>query len=423
MCLILARTAQPKNGLHKVVSKSIIILTMWDPEAANTLGSGLPLPGHDLPETPSGPQSRFEISRRAVWGALHELGRLVMRDEFMSEWDAAHDPQATPHSMNRREFLRLGRNAIGAIGATAVLTQALIVRDKLIKFQEMQERIWPHNEPKFDFLDGEQYSGQREIALYLPGFGETYSESSARRWRDGSDLPHLLTGYLDYSHDGTDIDTMVRLIREKLDNTNVERITVIGRSMGGLYSFPIIARLGIPVRAWMFMSSPSRLSNGEFGQYGQFVAHLPESDFLATLAKWGVNIYLQSKKDGFKPAEDAAAAWFENTVTGEKARGLQKELVVANGIDIFDPVLQRDLRAVIDPDETEIAYTASENPNTDLTVRVVPSAREIRRAIEMCGGRCAIRGMPYDGHANIEVTTQTMAGWFQQLLDLGNYGA
>lgn len=325
-------------------------------------------------------------------------------------------PEAgSPGIIDRREFLFRIRNRAAGVGAAALLaeygTMASLISDLGNQIGHDEDEIWPENRPTLTFLDGATYEGQEEITIYLPGFGDMHSVHEAKTWKDTSGIPEdRLVAAIDYSNEGTDIEGIAKVIRSSIDS-RVKVINFVCRSIGGLYVLPLAAELGIPVGSILFMSSPSKLSNGDFGNLGQIASHLPANRPIATIFKFIYNFCLSVRDHDFDPARNIAEGW-EKTLSGANPAALQKELKTATKVNIFDKSLLHKLRKVFRPN-TKAAYTATNDPRSDETVMVVASGRDFEKVFRLLGIKLELLGMPYDGHANVEVTGHHMQRWAQ----------
>jgi pimeloyl-ACP methyl ester carboxylesterase len=328
----------------------------------------------------------------------------------------ARNSDAAPREFSRRDFLKLSSRAAAVVGGTALAGQAYetarALNQSFTAIEQYEEKLWPYNEPRFEFLGGETYQGQKEIAIYLPGFGDMHSHDEAALWQATSGVHELLTGYVDYSNEGTDIDTIVRLIRDQIDPQTVESVTFVCRSIGGLFVLPVAAELGIPIRSLTLMASPSRLSNGDMGNLGRALAGLPQRRWLATLGKLTASTYNAFRHDGFDPAENVADGW-HTTITGANPMAMQKELRTAAPINIQAAALQPKLRRVFIPGFSRVVYAATDHPDTDQTVHVTKSGREFKQEFDHLGVGCKLVGVPYDGHANVGATADYLQPWTQ----------
>ncbi len=310
-----------------------------------------------------------------------------------------------PRGVSRRGFLRAG-----AIGAASLYAGNTVLA-RLLDIAESKQ--WPGNEPSFSFINGETYHGQTELGIFLPGFGDMDGKAEAELWSKTSQLPKtMLTGCMDYSNEGTDIETMVQLVRNQVDMERIQSVSIFGRSIGGLYSLPFAAELGVPVRSLVLCSSPSSLSNGDFGNFGRLVAGLPQNQELATGGKFLVNTWRSLTGNGYRLRKASQEGWAE-TMSGANPLALQRELKTANGIDIWDPQLTERLGTVFIPGFSKVVYAATNNPSTDQTVIVVASGTEFQRRFETLGVTFDLRGLEYDGHANVHITAADLRGWTQ----------
>ena len=317
--------------------------------------------------------------------------------------------------INRRDFLRLSRQRTLQAGAIALAAQygwmAHVIADNANQINDEMNERWPHNEPSVGFLDGASYTGQTELTIYLPGCGDVHSEEEAQIWKRRSGLRRdHLTAFVDYSNEGTDIPGIVKTLRENIDFNRVRKVNYVCRSIGGLYVLPVAAEIGVPVGGVVFMASPSRLSNGDFGELGELVSHLPENRPIGTLLKFIYNCMLSIRNRGFDPGVNIAEGW-KGTMSGASEEALHKEIKTAADVNIFDKALQLKLRRVIIPGFTRADYTATDKPRSDKTVLVVASGREFQQEFVNLGVDLRLRGMPYDGHANVDVTAYHMQEW------------
>lgn len=318
----------------------------------------------------------------------------------------------------RRDALKLFGKTAGLIAKTALVIDgyeaATTTNQILTAVGNYESRLWPHNEPSFQFLGNETYTSQKQVAIYLPGFGDMHSHDEAAEWHEKSNVPDLLTGYVDYSNEGTDIDTIVRLIREKIDVNQVESVIFICRSIGGLFALPVAAELGIPVKSLLLISSPSRLEYGDMGSLGEVLAELPRRRWLATLGKLVANGYHDYTVRGFDPSGNFAAAW-HGTMSGASPLALQTEVRTAASIDIKAASRQKALERVFIPGFSSAVYAATNHPPTDKTVRVIESGREFGEEFNRLGISYQLIGVPYDGHANVPATAGHLRGWMQTI--------
>lgn len=314
-------------------------------------------------------------------------------------------PAERTGGMSRQEFLRLGGlSLIGAYLGNSVFATYL---------QARESKIWPENEPSFNFLNGETYTGQDRLGIFLPGFGDMHSETEAQLWNRTSELPKgMLTGYVDYSNEGIpNLKTIVSLIKDSVDMDRIKSVTMFGRSIGGLFALPVAAELGKPVKSLVLCSSPDKLEHGDYGNFGWLVAKVPENQEVATLGKWGVQAWREySEKGGI--LRSIEAGWHD-TFTGANPIALQNELKTAVGINIWDKDLDKKLRHVFIPGYSNVAYASTDHPSSDKTVLVVVSARGFVRRFADLGVTCTVHGLPYDGHADVEVTATNLKAWSQ----------
>lgn len=314
----------------------------------------------------------------------------------------ASTPAEHTGAMTRREFMRLGGLTLaGAYIGNSVFSTYLDVRES---------KIWPENDPSFNFLHGETYDGQTQLGIFLPGFGDMHSEQEAKLWNWTTKFPkNMLVGYADYSNEGTDIPTIVRLIRESVDMDRIKSVTMFGRSIGGLFSLPVAAELGKPVKSLVLCSSPDRLEHGDYGNFGHLVANIPPNQEVATLGKWGVQTWRDFNDEG-GIARSLKDGW-RDTFTGANPIALQKELKTAVGIDIWDKDLDKKLRRVFITGYSHVVYASTDNPSSDKTVLVMVSARGFVQRFEDLGVKCEVRGLPYDGHADVQATATNLKAW------------
>jgi len=338
---------------------------------------------------------------------------MLLGDDLHRALAAEHE-RATSTEPAKEPILYSRRRVLGLFGRVAGLTaQAALagygygVAETTGQFLEAvgnyESRLWPHNEPSFQFLGNETYKGQKQIAIYLPGFGDMHSRDEATQWHEKSNVPNLLTGYVDYSNEGTDIPTIVRLIREKIDINEVESVIFVGRSIGGLFALPVAAELGIPVKSLLLISSPSRLEYGDMGSLGEVVADLPRRRWLATLGKLVANGYHDYTVHGFDPSGNFAAGW-QATMSGAAPLALATEVHTAASIDIKSPSRQKALEKVFIPGFSSVFYTSTNHPPTDKTVRVIESRREFGEEFNRLRVSYQAIDVPYDGHANVPTT-------------------
>lgn len=313
-------------------------------------------------------------------------------------------PAEYPRVWSRRRFLQLaGLSLMGAYLGNEAFSEYL---------EEREAKTWPNNEPSFNFLNGETYQGQTQLGIFLPGFGDMHSEAEAKLWNQTSEFSKgLLTGFVDYSNEGTDLPTIVNMIRNSVDMDRIKSVTIFGRSIGGLFSLPVAAELGKPVKSLVLCSSPDRLEHGDYGNFGWLVAKIPTNQEVATLGKWGVQSWRDYTTRG-GILSSIKEAWGE-TFTGANPIALQNELKTAVGIDIWDKDLDKKLRRVFIPGYSHVVYASTDNPPSDKTVLVVTSARGFVNRFNDLGVRCDVRGLPYDGHANVEATATNLRTWSQ----------
>jgi hypothetical protein len=320
--------------------------------------------------------------------------------------------------LSRRDFLkRFGGVALGTAGAvygaTLAYEAAELINSVGTLIGHEEDEIWPHNEASFTWLNPETKADQSQFTLYLPGFGETNPEENARTWFKESGLTDMPMAYLDYSHQGTTLQHLVDLINADPfvmahRNDPDFYVNAVGRSLGGLYSFPVLAEVDIPVKTLSFISSPSRLEYGDFGALGSLLAGLPKWRAVDTMVKAGVNTYRNYEQHGFHPIGNLEGGW-EATMHGENPIGLQQELRAGKDIHILDEKLLARLRSgIIIPGFTEMFYAASYHPSSDITVHVQPSGEEYEKAARRLGARFNWIHVPYDGHANVSQTAHKL---------------
>jgi len=368
--------------------------------------------------SPESAETQQNWVRRKLGALATKAKQLLLGDlytELANEREnLSTDCASQSEDITRRKFLELSGHAatlgtgiaLGAYGYEAAELGSEIVH----AVDKQEDELWPYTEPSFQFLGGERYRGQKQIAIYLPGFGDMHPKEEAELWQETSGVPDLLTGYVDYSNEGTDIPTIVKLIREQIDADQIESVSFVCRSIGGLFVLPIAAELGIPVKSLLLMSSPSKLENGDMGSYGRLLAKLPRWRALATFGKFVANAFHSYTVHGFHPGENFDEGW-DSTMSGANPIALQTELRTAASINIQAPSLQQKLRKVLIPGYTRAIYAASYHPETDQTVRVVASGNDFREELTKLGIDCELVGIPYEGHANVSETAGSLQSW------------
>lgn len=276
---------------------------------------------------------------------------------------------------------------------------------------------WSDDKPAFELLRGETYSNQTEVGIFLPGFGDMHSAAEAESWLKEYEKfsPDIPIGFISYSNRGTRLDHIVELIRETIDTDQVQSITIFGRSLGGEIAIPVARRLGLPIKDLFLCSSPYRLSDGYYGEFGSLVARLPKSRLVATMAKFAINWWRESKAAGFDAVGENLGKGWHDTMTGAYPIGLQQELVMANEEQLPEsPKTCSDAklepyRNVLIPGFTTVTYTYSHYPESDQIVHVLPSAKNFEALCSRL--QVTYRGLkvPYEGHANMNATLLALA--------------
>ncbi len=316
--------------------------------------------------------------------------------------------------LSRRDFLqRFGGVALGTAGAvygaTLAYETAELINSVGTLIGREEDETWPHNGPSFTWLNAETDNKQQQCIVYLPGFGEMNPKDNATDWLKISNLPDVPMGYLDYSNQGTNLETMVELVRSAAETKGFTELHVVGRSIGGLYSLPFLEKLGMPVKSITFISSPSRLEYGDFGNLGSVMAGLPKWRAVDTMAKTMVNMYRDYELNGFDPLDNLENGW-RATMHGANPTALHQELRVGKPINIQDGDLLANLKKknIIVPGYTQAIYAATYKPATDITVHVQPSSAEYEKVFRRMEVPLQIIPVHYEGHANVSETANRL---------------
>lgn len=330
--------------------------------------------------------------------------------------------QSPPIYLHRRTFAK-------AIGISAIVGPALLVADtinhELTLAGNVEAKIWPHNEPSLTFLEGAEYAGQSEIALFLPGFGDVHGAREAIDWKASGELPaDMPVGVIDYSNQGANIDDIVDLIKKQVDTKSLTALNLFGTSMGGLYSVAVAAKLGVPVRSLILCSSPSSFSHAYFGDLSHVVSEMPTNRGLATITKFVASAYRSHQTNPDFSLQHVASDAVRRTLTGGDPVAEQNQLKAGYGVNIYDRHLIKDLRKVFQPGFSHVAYVASKHPHTDTIVQVIISGDEYKILFnDQLGVSFKLFGANYQGHANVEVSATDTKGWAHAIYALTDNAA
>jgi hypothetical protein len=309
------------------------------------------------------------------------------------------------HSPGRRVVIK-GLAAVGLMAATYDSVE--------LPLRYLEEKHWPHNEPSFTWLGGEAYTGQEEISIYLPGFGEMEPEENAETWkRNTPNLGDTLMGYMDYSNEGASIDKMVELIRAQIDTNRTKSVNFVCRSIGGLYMTEVAIRLGLPVHNIYLISSPPDLDDGNYGSSGEFAARAPKSPTIATIAKFAVNVCISVRDHGFSiksPLRNVIDG-FHSAEHGASPIALQEEVKEASGINLKSKTLQDRVQksGVFNKKSTKVHYIAAADHYTDHTVYINKSINGFRDFFGPLDIPFEVIDADYSGHANVQQSAKAMA--------------
>jgi len=362
--------------------------------------------------------------------------------------------------MSRREFLGDTAGASIALGAVATYGgQGALANYLLNKVDKAMDKEWPDNKPSFTVI-GEMPEHPKDLAIFLPGFGDTQGEHEAEFVRSVGEVdPKLPMGYLNYSNEGATIEQLAEAIRSKVDVQKLESLTLVCRSLGGPYAINLAAELGVPVRNIVFMSSPFDISDGDFASIGADLAGLPNMRLTDTSIKYVMNVWDDAKQAGNdNPFDvlrdqlltlfeafggtartapsikrtlqamdqlgiDSARAW-TSVMLGASPIALQQELrtwkqegLSTDPRDISSSMLRK-YRHVFIPGYTHVLYTSTDHPSTDETVVVLTSAHHIWQffhcVVGLHPGDIDVEGLPYNGHADVWATMPRIRPWIER---------
>lgn len=312
--------------------------------------------------------------------------------------------------VSRRSFVK----AVGGVAAASTgLFVADTIRNDLDLLREYEDNIWGSSEPSLTFLDNETYRNQKSLGVFLRGFNDTNGYEEAKSWKDGSGLPeNLLTCSIDYAGGRSSIEDIVDLIKEHVNVSQLENVSIFGMSMGGLYAIPIAARLGVPISSLALCSTPSTFDNAYFSSYSDLVAKLPANPELSTALKFAAGLVRQNDLHPEYSNSELWDASLNFTFSGDSAVALQNQLKMVREIDIDNEEMIHQLGRNCIPGWTQTAYAASLYPNSDKTVLVKPSSNDFEvlfKKIEVAYTRI---GIDYIGHANVAATAVGMRSWY-----------
>ena len=348
----------------------------------------------------------------------------------------------------------------GTVAATYA-GEAALIHYEAARTGKAMDRLWPENAPSFNYLEGVMPKNPKAIAIFFPGFGDMHSEKEARMVKkDGQVEASVSVGYLDYSNQGASIKEQADAIREKVNLDEVESLTLVCRSMGGPFALGVAKELGVPIKNIIFCASPYEVSDGDYGEAGVAVAKLPPNRAISTVAKDSISFWRRATQTkGKNPFRDFARSFVDLFHTSQGHLDIAENVVDAahdfkKGLDDLGEALglavhdtfsganpeaaRNELRTwdsehlpteaknldsrektayqkVFVPGYTNVLYTATDHPSTDQTVMVRRSAQHFQEFfVDMLGfdpGDFETKNIPYDGHANIEVTMQHLQPW------------
>jgi hypothetical protein len=358
------------------------------------------------PSTWLNPDRWFE-AEKTVAAKTALISKMAVRFAF----DSKARQEMLETEVSRRQMLG---GILGTMGFAAATGAALAIRHQTKVVQAGLEKLWPENEPTFNFLGGETHREQTQIGIFFPGFGDMHARSEAEQWQANGELePNMPVGYLDYSNEGATPKQLADLIRQNVDITKLESVVMFGRSMGGPMELAVAAELGIPVKSMILCSSPFEIADGSYGNIGEIVASVPNDKLLASEAKFGVNLWKAFKKHWLNVPEDVVEAWHETT-TGAAPWALQPEVKFLAGFDFYDNELCDKLEKVLLAGWTEIVYVESNKPQTDKTVDDIAASMKYSIGLaKRFGIKLSIFGAPYDGHADVGASSTRLAPWIE----------
>lgn len=273
-------------------------------------------------------------------------------------------------------------------------------------FRTYLNQHWEKVPPTLTFLNGEVPKNPKQIALFLPGFGDIHSEHESEQLARGGQLPpELPIAYFSESLGDATIEEKADLVRATVNVDELESIVLIGRSMGGEDAWALAAELGVPVSKIIMFSSPFSLKDGDYGDLGNALKYAPNDRELGFVTKI-IYSWLQAKdKNGYGDVFGNATYAWENALAGDDPLVMEKRAKTSLKIRLKSRAMIKKLEKVIYPGYTKVYFTESQDPGTDHTVHDRASEEEYKEECQKLGGVEFFRiKAPYEGHANVEAT-------------------